>query len=61
MAQWLQTQRVSLRVWVQSQASLSGLRIRCCCELWHGSWSCRCGLDPTLLWLWCRLAAAAPI
>ena len=21
----------------------------------------RCGLDPTLLWLWCRPAAAAPI
>ena len=22
---------------------------------------CRCGSDLTLLWLWCRLAAAAPI
>ena len=22
---------------------------------------CRQGLDPVLLWLWCRLAAAAPI
>ena len=22
---------------------------------------CRCGSDPVLLWLWCRLAAAAPI
>ena len=22
---------------------------------------CRCGSDPTLLWLWCRPAAAAPI
>ena len=22
---------------------------------------CRCGSDPALLWLWCRLAAAAPI
>jgi len=22
---------------------------------------CRCGLDPVLLWLWCRLAATAPI
>ena len=21
----------------------------------------RCGLDPTLLWLWCRLVPAAPI
>ena len=23
--------------------------------------SFRCGLDPELLWLWCRLAAAAPV
>ena len=22
---------------------------------------CRCGLDPPLLWLWCRLVATAPI
>ena len=22
---------------------------------------CRCGLDPALLWLWCRLVATAPI
>ena len=22
---------------------------------------CRCGLDPTLLWLWCRPVATAPI
>ena len=22
---------------------------------------CRCGSDPTLLWLWCRLAATAPM
>ena len=22
---------------------------------------CRCGWDPALLWLWCRLAATAPI
>ena len=22
---------------------------------------CRCGLDPVLLWLWCRSAAIAPI
>ena len=21
----------------------------------------RCGLDPVLLWLWCRLAAVAPV
>ena len=30
--------------------------IRCCHELW-----CRCGLDPKLLWLWRRVAAAALI
>ena len=23
--------------------------------------TCRCGLDPTLLWLWRRLMATAPI
>ena len=22
---------------------------------------CRCGSDPVLLWLWCRLVATAPI
>ena len=33
MAQWL----VSMRVQVRSLASLSGLRIRHCCELWCGS------------------------
>ena len=22
---------------------------------------CRCGLDPELLWLWCRQAAGAPV
>ena len=26
------------------------------CGIW-----CRCGLDPVLLWLWCHLAAVAPI
>ena len=33
---------------------LSGLRSRC--GVGH-----RCGLDPMLLWLWCRLVATAPI
>ena len=33
MAQWKQTQLVSMRR-VQSLASLSGSRIRCCHELW---------------------------
>ena len=39
--------------------SLSGLRIRHCCELWYIG--CRCGSDPASLWLWCRLAAIALI
>ena len=43
-------------LWVWSLASLSGLK---------GSVNCgvgrRCGLDLTLLWLWCRLEATAPV
>jgi len=35
-----------------------GLRIWCCCELCVG---CRHVSDLVLLWLWCSLAAAAPI
>ena len=49
---------VSMTMWVRSLASLSGLRI------WHAT-SCGVGCkscsDLVLLWLWCRLAAAAPI
>ena len=52
------TQLVSRRMQVRSLASLSGLRIQHCLELWGRS---RHSLDPVLLWLWCRLAAAAPI
>ena len=40
------------------EALLSGLRIWCCLELWSRS---QRDSDPTLLWLWCRLASAAPI
>ena len=47
MAQWL-TNLTSIH---EEQASLSRLRIRCCCELW-----CR---SQTLLW--CKPAATAPI
>ena len=54
----LRTHVVSMRMWVWSLASLSGLRI------WHDA-SCsvchRCGLDLALQWLCCRPAAAAPI
>ena len=49
----------TMRMWVQSLALLSGLRIQRCLE---GGVGCRWGLDPALLWLWCRPAAeAAPI
>ena len=47
-----------MRFQVQSRASLSGLRIRNCRELWVGR---RCGSDPVLLYLWCRPADVAPI
>ena len=50
----------TMRLWVQSLALLSGLRIWRCHELWcvvgH-----RQGLDLALLWLWCRPGATAPI
>ena len=46
-----------MRDW--SLALLSGTGIRCCRELWCVGH--RCGSDLVLLWLWCRLAATAPI
>ena len=52
----LRTRLVSVRMWVLSLVSLSGLRIWRCCKLWP---RLQCALDPMLLWLWCRLAAAA--
>ena len=48
----------TMRLRAQSLASLSGLRIWPCCERGIGH---RCGSDPALPWLWCRLAAIAPI
>ena len=47
-----------MRFRVQSLALLSGLRIRRCVSCGVG---CRLGSDPAWLWLWNRLAAAAPI
>ena len=41
---------------VRSLASLSWLSIRRNCGV-----GCRLSSDPELLWLWCRLAAIAPI
>ena len=43
---------------VGSLASLCGLRIRITTSRNVGH---KCGSDPTLLWLWCRPAAAALI
>ena len=53
-----QTQLASRRRQLQSMASLSGLRIWHCPEVW-----CRLpwGLDPTSLWPWSRLASVALI
>ena len=48
-----------MRLRVRSLASLSGLRIQCCLELWCGS-QMRLG-SPALLWLWHRLVATAPM
>ena len=63
-----------MRLRVRSLASLSGLRIWRCCELWCRSKmrlrsgvvvGCGVGLrhslDPALLWLWGRLVAIALI
>ena len=58
VVQQKQTRIISMRIRDQSLASLNGLRIQRCREL---CCSHRRGSDPELLWLWCRLAAAAPI
>ena len=49
-----------MRLQVRSLAVLRGLRIWHWRELWYRSqMRLRCGLDPALLWLWCRPAATA--
>ena len=58
MVQQKQIQLGTMRLQVQSLASLSGLRIWRCCELWCGS---QMQLDLVLLQLWHRLAAVAQI
>ena len=47
-----------MRTQVRSLDLISGLRIQRCHELWSRS---QTGSDPTLLWLWCRLAATDTI
>ena len=54
VAQRKQIQLVPMRTWVPPLALLSGLRLWCFHEL-------PCRSDPTLLWLWPRLAAIALI
>ena len=59
---WERTQLVSMRMQVLSIASISGLRIRHCRELWCKSSYVvgrRPGSDPELLWLWRKPAAIA--
>ena len=58
VVQQKQIQLVSMRMWVWSLPYLSGSGIWCCykCGVGH-----RCCLDPTLLWLWHRPVAAAPV
>ena len=51
IVQWEQVQLVSMRMKVQSLASLGGLRIWCCHELW-----CR-----SKMWLRCRIALIRPL
>ena len=58
VVQWKQIQLGTMRLQVRSLASLSGLRIQRCRELWLGR---RRSLDLALLWLWYRLVATAPI
>ena len=58
MAQRKRIQLGTMRLWIQSLASLSGLRIRVTLTYSIG---CRWGSDLALLWLWCRLAAVALI
>ena len=47
-----------MRLRVRSLVSLSGLRIWRCCELWCRS---QMRLRSSIVWLWCRPAATAPI
>ena len=58
VAQQKHIRLAAMRLRVRSLASLSGLRIRCCLSC---GVACRRSFDLVLLWLWCGLAAVAPI
>ena len=60
VVQWKQIRLGTVRLRVLSLASLSGLRIRRCCELWCGV-VLRYYSDLVLLWLWHRPEAIALI
>ena len=58
LAQQKQIRLGTMRLQVRSLASLNGLRTSIAVSSGVGH---RCGSDPSLLWLWCRPAATAPI
>ena len=58
MAQWIWIWLAPMRTKVWSLASLTGLKIQLCYELWCRS---QTQIRSQLLWLWCRPAATAPI
>ena len=61
VVQQKQIQLGTMRFWVQSQASLSRLKIRRCCELWQRAQT-RLGSSVTVAVVqWCRSAAVALI
>ena len=55
MARWKRIRLGTMRFRVRPRASLSGLRIRCCHELWQTR------LESGIAVLWRRPAAVAPI
>ena len=60
MVQWKHIQLVTMRLWVQSLTSLSGLRMQRCLELWCRSqtrFRLRSGVAVTVVWP----AVVAPI
>ena len=58
IVQWKLIQLGTMRLRVQSLASLSELKDPALRERWCGFAN---GSDPMLLWFWCRPAAVAPI
>ena len=58
MAQWLTNPPRNHEVVGLIPGLAQWVRDPTCRELWY---RLQCGLDPTLLWLWHRLAATAPI